>query len=175
MDCSLLRLLCPWTSPGKNTGVGSHFLLQGIFLKQGSNSGVLHCRQILYCLNHQGSSFYLLKIKTKLGSLPFLLFHQMPPGLPTLTPAPTPALQRVVRSNRWVKPEISAWISGSVLGVELQHGAVEGCLIIVMKPSPTPLGLPWWLSGKESTCNAEDTGSTSGSGRCPGGGRSNPR
>ena len=35
------RLLCPWDSPGKNTGVGCHFLLQGIFLTQGSNSRVL--------------------------------------------------------------------------------------------------------------------------------------
>ena len=41
------RLLCPWDSPGKNTGVGCHFLLQGIFLTQGSNPGLLHCRQIL--------------------------------------------------------------------------------------------------------------------------------
>ena len=92
-------LLCPWESPGKNTGVGCHFLLQcmrakslqafptlcdrvdssppgssvhrifqagmlewaaipfsrGIFLTQGSNPGWLHCRQILYCLNHHGS------------------------------------------------------------------------------------------------------------------------
>ena len=31
------RLLCPWGSPGKNTGVGCHFLLQGIFLTRGSN------------------------------------------------------------------------------------------------------------------------------------------
>ena len=31
------RLLCPWESPGKNTGVGCHVLLQGIFLTQGSN------------------------------------------------------------------------------------------------------------------------------------------
>ena len=31
------RLLCPWDSPGKNTGVGCHALLQGIFLTQGSN------------------------------------------------------------------------------------------------------------------------------------------
>ena len=31
------RLLCPWDSPGKNTGVGCHFLLQGIFLTQGLN------------------------------------------------------------------------------------------------------------------------------------------
>ena len=42
-------------SPGKNTGVGCHALLQGIFPTQGSNPGLLHCRQILYRLNHQGS------------------------------------------------------------------------------------------------------------------------
>ena len=48
-------LLCPWDSPGKNIGVGCHALLQGIFLTQGSNPGLLHCRQILYYLNHQGS------------------------------------------------------------------------------------------------------------------------
>ena len=45
----------PWDSPGKNTGVGCHFLLQGIFLTQGLNSSLLHCRQILYHLSHQGS------------------------------------------------------------------------------------------------------------------------
>ena len=36
------RLLCPWDSPGKNTGVGCHALLQGIFLTQRSNSCLLH-------------------------------------------------------------------------------------------------------------------------------------
>ena len=36
------RLLCPWDSPGKNTGMGCHFLLQGIFLSQGSNPCLLH-------------------------------------------------------------------------------------------------------------------------------------
>ena len=39
------RLLCPWDSPGKKTGVGCHFLLQGIFLTQGSKPcllGFLH-------------------------------------------------------------------------------------------------------------------------------------
>ena len=35
------RLLCPWDSPGKNTGVGCHALLQGIFLTQGSNPHLL--------------------------------------------------------------------------------------------------------------------------------------
>ena len=42
------RLLCPWDFVGKSTGVGCHFLLQGIFPSQGSNLGLLHCRQMLY-------------------------------------------------------------------------------------------------------------------------------
>ena len=46
------RPFCPWDSPGKNTRVGSHALLQGIFLSKGLN---LHCRWILYCLSHQAS------------------------------------------------------------------------------------------------------------------------
>ena len=41
------RLLCPWDSPGKNTGVGCHFLLQGIFPTQGLNPGLPHCKQML--------------------------------------------------------------------------------------------------------------------------------
>ena len=39
-------------SPGKNTGVGSHSLLQGIFSTQGMNPGLLHCRWVLYRLSH---------------------------------------------------------------------------------------------------------------------------
>ena len=50
-----VRLLCPWDSPGKNTGGSCHALLHGIFPTQKSNPGLLHCRQILYCLSHEGS------------------------------------------------------------------------------------------------------------------------
>ena len=53
------RLLCPWDSPGKNTGVGCHVLLQGIFLTQGSNPHLLHLphsSQIIYPLTDLGSS-----------------------------------------------------------------------------------------------------------------------
>ena len=69
------RLLCPWSSPGVNTGVGRHSLLQGIFLTQGLNPGLPHfCRQILYQLSHQGifsvyqllSCLFYLLIKLKL-------------------------------------------------------------------------------------------------------------
>ena len=49
------RLLHPWDSPGKSTGVGCHCLLQGIFPTQGSNPGFPHCRQTLYHLSCQGS------------------------------------------------------------------------------------------------------------------------
>ena len=45
----------PWSSPGQNTWVGSLFLLQGIFLTQGSNTGLLHRKWILYQLSHKGS------------------------------------------------------------------------------------------------------------------------
>ena len=45
----------PGDSLGKNTGVGCHFLVQGIFPTEGSSSGLPHCRQILYHLSHQGS------------------------------------------------------------------------------------------------------------------------
>ena len=53
---------------GKNAGVGCHFVPQGIFQTQGSNPGLLHCRQILYYLSHQGSLLYsnYTSIKNKL-------------------------------------------------------------------------------------------------------------
>ena len=59
------RLLRPWDFPGKNTGVGCHFLLQGIFLTQGSNLQLLHllhwqadCRHYSH-LGSQSISFFI--------------------------------------------------------------------------------------------------------------------
>ena len=43
------------------TGAGCHFLLQGVFLTQGSNQGLLHCRQILYQLSQRKNSVLVLK------------------------------------------------------------------------------------------------------------------
>ena len=69
---SCLDSAMPWTvacqaplsmkSPGKYTGVDCRALLQGIFLIQGSNLGLLHCRQILYHLSHQGRWSLILSI-----------------------------------------------------------------------------------------------------------------
>ena len=52
----------PWNSLGQNTGVSSLSLLQGIFPTQGSNPGLLHCRQILYQLSHKGSPRILERV-----------------------------------------------------------------------------------------------------------------
>ena len=51
-----MRLFCPWDFPGKNTGVGCHFLLQEIFLSQGLNPGLLHYRQMLLLSEPPGKS-----------------------------------------------------------------------------------------------------------------------
>ena len=66
----------PWTvvpqvpfvhgnSPGKNTGVGCHALLQRTFPTQGSNPGLSNCRRILYLLSHQGSWYrFTMQLET---------------------------------------------------------------------------------------------------------------
>ena len=53
MDCGLPGTSGHGDSPGKNTGVGCHALLQEIFPTQGSKPVLLHCRKILYHLSHQ--------------------------------------------------------------------------------------------------------------------------
>ena len=81
---SLSRVATPWTvarqAPlsmefsGKNTGVSCHFLLQGIFLTQGSYPGLPHCRQILYRLNHQGSLTHFIVPLNKYHHLLYYIF-----------------------------------------------------------------------------------------------------
>ena len=50
-----IKFLFPWDSPGMNTAVGCHSLLQGIFQTQGSNPGLLYFRQILLPLSRRES------------------------------------------------------------------------------------------------------------------------
>ena len=69
------RLLSPWDFPGKSTGVGCHCLLQGIFLIQGSNPGLPHCRQMLYPLSHQGSPGF----NSWVGKIPWRRKWQLTP------------------------------------------------------------------------------------------------
>ena len=75
------KLLCLWDFQGKSTGVGCHFLLQGIFPTQGSNPGLSHCRQTLYCLSHQGRPWEDLEEDSVNQTWPPFLIH--PPHPPT--------------------------------------------------------------------------------------------
>ena len=54
MDCRPPGSSVRGNSPGQNTGVGSRSLLQGSFPTQGLNTGLLHCKQILYPAEPQG-------------------------------------------------------------------------------------------------------------------------
>ena len=69
----LTRPLCSWNSPGKNTELSCHSLLQGIFLVQGSNVGLLHCRQILYHLRHYGRGLKTYSLIRRLSKCQFTL------------------------------------------------------------------------------------------------------
>ena len=60
------RFFCPWNFPGKNTEVGCHSLLQGIFPTQESNLGLLHCRLILSHLSCQDRGFLSLGMQESL-------------------------------------------------------------------------------------------------------------
>ena len=57
---SRARLLCPWDSSVKNTGVDCHVLLQGIFPTQEVKLGLLHCKQILYRLSYERYSWCII-------------------------------------------------------------------------------------------------------------------
>ena len=64
-DCSLPGSSVHGDSPGKNTAVGCQALLQEIFPTQGSNPDLLHCKQILHQLSHQGSPMRSLHLETR--------------------------------------------------------------------------------------------------------------
>ena len=64
------RPLCPWDSPGKNTGVGSHSLLQGVFPTQGWKPGLLRGRWVFYRLSCQGRPTSLGAITILAGDHP---------------------------------------------------------------------------------------------------------
>ena len=84
------RLLCPWDSPGKKTGVSCHILLQRIFPTQGLNPPLLNCRQILYHLNHQGNPQFSLGSRNS-SPFPLLGCWGVRPKVPLST---SPAIEQ---------------------------------------------------------------------------------
>ena len=73
-----------WNSPGKNTGVGSLSLLQGIFQAQGLNPGLLHCRWILYQMSTREALKMVVQFSSVTQSCPTLCdpMNCSMPGLP---------------------------------------------------------------------------------------------
>ena len=61
--------------------MGCYFLLQEIFSTQGLNQGLSHCRQMLYCLSHQGSSEYNYTTNAQL-TFSVVIYEQITVGLP---------------------------------------------------------------------------------------------
>ena len=82
MDCSPPGFFCPRDFPGNNTGVGCHFLLQGIFLTQGSNLHLLHWQADSLPLSHlQFSSVQFSSVTQSCPTLCDPMNHSTP-GLP---------------------------------------------------------------------------------------------
>ena len=111
MDCSPPRLLCQWDSLGKNTGVGCHVLLQGIFLTQGSNLGLLcllHWQAVSLPLALPGKPVALsVQFSRSVVSNP-LRPHESQHARPPC-PSPTPRVHpNSCPSSRWCHPAISS-------------------------------------------------------------------
>ena len=68
--------------------MGCHFLLQGIFPTQGSNPGLLHCRQMLYHLSHQGSQMKVKVSQCRLFTTPWTSSPGQNTGVGSFFPSP---------------------------------------------------------------------------------------
>ena len=170
--------------------MGCHSLLQGIFLTQGSNPGLPHCRQALYHLSQQGSPvvchYISIKLEKKKAGSKFRwdgvswacrgspLGHLLDSlvlswgTLPRTSPARCPARMQgpIQNHNRSAPPVVTAW---------------SGQWRQVLCPTPLPRlsHLPdgFVSVGKEAACSARaagDSGSIPGLGRSPRGGNGNP-
>ena len=132
--------------PGKNTGVGCHALLQGIFPNQGLNPGLLHCRQILYHLSHQGSSSEYQELKPN---------HKL-------------KLRICEHKNQILIFHVLRTKSFFILNEPVQTYLMFPFLKWVKWSAYTSLlNFPGGSDGKESAYNAEDLGSIPGLGRFP--------
>ena len=113
------RLLCPWDFPGKNTGVGCHPLLQGIFLTQVWNPGLPHCRQALYWQAVYSSGLYLEVRLYHLGTPGVYPASSPCPVSRVLCPCPTTTVCTCLHSG------VTPWAFPKAYYEKLQH---EACL-----------------------------------------------
>ena len=143
----------PWTkqsmnSPGQNTGVGSCSLLQGIFLTQGSNPGLLHCRWILHQLSHQGSPRILEWV-----AYPFSRGSAQPginPGSPALkadsffffckNPPASADVDLIPGAGRFFTSWTFYWFTKLIRMIRMLLTSLTGCLLLLNKSTNIYLG-----------------------------------
>ena len=125
-------------SSGKNTGVGCHSLLQGIFLTQESNPGLPHCRQLLDCLSQQGSrnlqnQIYFETRKPSLCRIPS--FHLWTPWVAGWLPPQGCAWQASSTPGPW--PVLRCLgLPSPPLGLFKQYFNLQRCIEYFLIPSP---------------------------------------
>ena len=139
MDCSPPGSSCLWDFPGKDTGVGCHFLVQESFLTQGQNPGLLHCRQILYRLSYEGSvrRVYFCRHSG------YLHFHQSPAYLWDHSPvlpctAGQSLLGRRLRGS-FLVPSVSQRLVWASLSPLSPTSVSWGLCALVLVPKALPL------------------------------------
>ena len=146
MDCSPSGSSVSGDSPGKNTGVGCHALLQGIFPTQGLSPGVLHCRRILYWLSHQGSPRILERV-----------------ACPLSTGSSQP------RNWTWVSyiagGFFTSWVTREAHVNVYIHTHI--CIYMCIYVHRHTMGFLWWLSDKESACQPRRLGFAPWVGKIP--------
>ena len=169
------RVFCPWNSPGKNTGVGWHFLLQGIFLTQGvrPESPALWadslpsealaqftnlpnlCYMFLHLLgSHRSSRNHLLQI--------VFMLQKIKLGFTVVLTCPSVQRQSVMELRKTQESS------------EVLFYSIYNLVSVVLILGSGEMGFPGSSAGKESACNAGDPSSIPELERSPGGGHGNP-
>ena len=156
-------------SPGKNTGVGYHDLLQGIFPNQGLNLGLPQCRWILYYLSLQGSPFYLFyHLEDAILVVPYnckgnlllsfftfifwnilLCFRPHSVACRILVPQPrikpSPLALEVQSPNHWITREFPATLLFAIL-CKRKYGEVKKVPWTESQETDFPLGQTSWVT-----------------------------
>ena len=185
MDCSPPGSSVHGDSPGKNTGVDSHALLQGIFPTQGLNPGLLHCRWILYCLSHQNS--HTIFTAKKYFTMKKFFFSKSAQN--SLVKSIDMYQSINCASTICMIKILIFFFAFCYIGLPWQLGKESTCNCrrhrfnswvgkICWRRDRLPtlvfLGFSCGSAGKKSTCNVGDLGLIPGLGRCPREGKGYP-